>query len=558
MDIRIHIPTPREGLRFWGALLLAVASVVLVFGWGRGDPVLAAGNSITSPDTTGFTGLSPSLALDAAGNPVVAYHDSSAQDLNVMHCNDPLCFGGNESITAPDTTFFTDFPTSIVLDAEGNPVVSYHEGLSGDLNVLHCNDVNCAGNDESITAPDTAGDVGRWSSIRLDAVGNPVISYQDFTNQDLKVLHCTDVNCSGGVITSLDTLGNSGYYTSLALDATGNPVISYTDASGGGLKVIHCNDANCAGDNESISTPDAGTGGQYTSIALDSSGNPVVSYFASSTSDLKLMHCNDPNCAGGDESKTSPDTAGDVGQSTSLKLDASGKPLVSYYDITNQDLKVLHCDDVNCAPGGDASLSVDTTGNVGLHNSLALDKAQRPIVAYYDTTNSNLKLLHCSAPDCSGAKLPAHVNITNIGQYALPKSCFEVRDASQTPVFTVCDNDFAGEADANAACTGDSLCNDEDPELGSVSVTVAGADYRVVESTVAPEHTADTGKLLCNTTGGDCNLTFVNAPDIRPWHPWDLTSPTGQPDGLVRVMDILDVVAHFFIDKPLPTPTPTP
>jgi hypothetical protein len=330
-------------------LALALVGAVLVL---PRDPAGATGNTITAPDTAGIVGEFASLALDASGNPVVSYFDHTNQDLKVLRCGDPTCTSGN-----------------------------------------------------TITSPDTAGDVGLFTSLALDGSGNPVVSYYDFTNSALKVLHCGNPTCtSGNIITAPDTAGDVGYNPSLALDASGNPVVSYQAELIGDLKVLHCGDPTCTSGN-SITSPDtAGIVGRWASLALDASGNPVVSYYDSTNKDLKVLRCGNATCTSGN-TIASPDTAGDVGPSTSLVLNASGNPIVSYYDNANQDLKVLHCGNPTCT-SGNIITAADTASDVGYSTSLALDASGNSVVSYYDGTNGDLKVLHCADPACAAVKPP--------------------------------------------------------------------------------------------------------------------------------------------------------
>ena len=136
--------------------------------------------------------------------------------------------------------------TSIAIGADGLPVVSYHDWTNHDLRVLHCGDRGCtAGN--TITLVDTAGDTGYETSITIGADGLPVISYRDETNKFLKVLHCGTIACTvSNSITPVDTAANTGHNSAITLGADGLPVVSYLDGTNADLKVLHCGNAACS------------------------------------------------------------------------------------------------------------------------------------------------------------------------------------------------------------------------------------------------------------------------------------------------------------------------
>ena len=85
---------------------------------------------------------------------------------------------------------------------------------------------------------DSTGNVGQSTSITIGADGYPVISYYDYTNGDLKVAKCLNPACTGTpTTTTLDSTGNVGQYTSITIGADANPVISYYNYTNADLKV---------------------------------------------------------------------------------------------------------------------------------------------------------------------------------------------------------------------------------------------------------------------------------------------------------------------------------
>lgn len=357
-------------------------------------PTIAWGNDIKILDRVGNTGRFTSLKLTVKGHPVMGYHDMTHRDLKLLRCNDPFCDGDeSDNISVLDSLGMVGTYISLVLDASDKPIISYFDASNGTLKLLSCNSPDCS--KTNISVPDDSKKAGMYTSLTLDSKGNPVVSYYDFINGDLKLLHCDDSGCTGDEsknISTPDTIGDVGLYTSLALDSDGNPVISYY-ASDTGLKLLHCDDPYCRDDESSnIVIPDKGAVGWFSSLCLDISGNPVISYQNVITGELKLLHCDDSHCVG-DESKNISVIG--MGSNISMTLDDRGHPVVSYHDSTNGDLVLLHCDDPGCTGDESGNISVpDTEGDVGQYTSIVLDATGNPVVSYYDFSNGNLKLFH--------------------------------------------------------------------------------------------------------------------------------------------------------------------
>jgi hypothetical protein len=163
--------------------------------------------------------------------------------------------------------------------------------------------------------------------------------------------------------------------------------------------VAHCGIANCTSGN-TITTVESAFAGEYSSIAIGADGLPVISYKDDTNYALKVAHCGNANCTSGNTIAT-VDTAGFVGDDTSIAIGTDGLAIISYWDFTNQDLKVAHCGDALCTPATNTITTVDSAGNVGQYTSIAIGAGGLPVISYFDETNGNLKVLHCGVTSCT-------------------------------------------------------------------------------------------------------------------------------------------------------------
>ena len=266
---------------------------------------------------------------------------------------------------------------------------------------------------------DSNSGVGRDTSIEFDPNDVPHVSYYDAGNQDLKYAVWNE---SSGIwqYEPVDTRGKVGKDTSI--DSSGNISISYYDDTskslkfawqdafgwqyvtvdaGGGASDDEVDDSSS--DDNSSSEEDKYDVGEDTSLEINAAGDAYISYYNDTSRDLKVArsvgsggNCGEGAAAGMWQCDT-VDAAGDVGEFTSLAIDFNGIVHVSYYDASNRNLK--HAWQVdgggNCGVGDVAGMwmceTVDNSAKVGKYSSLAIGMDGYPKIAYEDEGNHDLK-----------------------------------------------------------------------------------------------------------------------------------------------------------------------
>lgn len=165
----------------------------------------------------------------------------------------------------------------------------------------------------------------------------------------------------------------------------------------------------------------AGDMGIFPSLALDSKGNPHVSYIDNTNNVIKYAWLSNTIWFSG-----AVDNIGELPYNrghSSLKLDRDDAPYIGYYDAANGDLKLAHLDGMAWI-----TQTVDSEGDVGQFVSLALDQFGCPHISYYFTdTVGALKYAYLlrvptasftAWPTAGVAPLTVAFTNTTIGDYA--------------------------------------------------------------------------------------------------------------------------------------------
>lgn len=241
-------------------------------------------------------GYQTSIAVTAAGNPVIAHTDSAGQYLFLTLCDDPICGTWTNKRIARETSPTNEI--SVAVRSDDRPVIAYAAVPNGDLNVqtanvLICADVRCSSTSKVVL--DSKGSPGSGIDMKLDATNIPAFSYTDISSGALRYARCSDAACS-----SVNTVGHDTF--NVFADRTQidfhiptrggvQPVISFWEYDGfnkiSTVSVIRCNDVTCATIDgpTNVAQQDTGIGlsmrvrGETTVISYYYHGGTVWNYY---------------------------------------------------------------------------------------------------------------------------------------------------------------------------------------------------------------------------------------------------------------------------------------
>ncbi len=322
----------------------------------------------TVASTQSGSGYYVSLALDSSGKPHLAYSQSTPDILWYAYKDS----AGWHFFAIANNTDVSYINLALYND---KPQISYYENTEDKIKYMYYNGTKWF--TENVTSTATGG---KWNSLALNSNGYPRISYYDIFNgpNQGSLRYAKRTPTGQWQIEIVDDATNVGIWSSLIIDSSGNPYISYmaNEINGGALKYAYRNETKWI-----IETVDSlkSTGSK---LVLDQSGSPRIVYQDFYTGNLKYAYKD-----GGNWTISNIDTVDGSGSWISLALSPSGIPNVSYMSA-NSGMKYAYLVPftVNATPSGG---SYNTTEAVTL-------KSNNGTTIYYtkDGTNPRTSSTH--------------------------------------------------------------------------------------------------------------------------------------------------------------------
>ncbi len=240
--------------------------------------------TLSTLDSTGDVGAHNSITIGADGLGLISYADLTTGNLKVAHCENTACT--TATLSALNSGGDNVMWTSITLTAEGRGLISYFDYNGFDLKVAYCNNTACT--TAAYAKVELAETINAPIMITTGADGLGLIAYSG-PPMVLRVAHCEDMGCTTSSNFTIDA--NITVMPSITIGPDGLGLISYRDDDGNNqdLKVAHCRNRECSSaDLAVVDTP--GNLGWFSSITIGTDGLALISYYDNTANKLKVAH----------------------------------------------------------------------------------------------------------------------------------------------------------------------------------------------------------------------------------------------------------------------------
>lgn len=316
--------------------------------------------NIETADATEGSGLYTSIALDSESHPYISYVNEVEGTLRVAT---RINGTWTSEIVAGPGTFYGD--TNVVVGPNHTIEVSYYDADS--------NEVMYGVREPSgwrLMPVDTGFSEG-YNRLALNPAGQPAIAYTSFDG----FLRYASWNGSTWVTESVDNQTLISRYEDLAFDPLGDPHISYF-----GNGTLLCAVRTDGGWTHEVVDPTE-SAGEFSRIRFDSLGVAHIAYYVQSN--RTLMYATE-GAKGWALSVV--DSEGDDGYDLSLALDAADRAQLAYYQRSTGFLRYA----IQVGNGW-LRETVDTGNVVGWYTGIAVDAFGLPHISYYSWGDSSLR-----------------------------------------------------------------------------------------------------------------------------------------------------------------------
>ncbi len=317
---------------------------------------------VDSPAIFSRVGQYNSLAV-GSGVPHIAYYD---EDLTCLkYAQFSAGYWHREILdNAGDVGRFC----SIALEYHGFPHIAYYDATEGDLQMA-----DCVGSDWFFQTLEDAGNIGAGCALAIDSTEEQHLAYWNGdTGRAMYVRYIT----GGSVTQELESMAEPAFSISLVLDASDNAYIAYpqfTDMRYNWFDGVSWHYESVINDNRLIAGP--------RSLALNASGEPVIPLVNSTNNTFWLA-----SRKIGVWSFESITSETNIGTNSSFLFSSSGEPLITCFQ---DGLELLR------KPGGVwQHIRIEYNGGTGRSTSLALDAEGRPCISYWNPSDHSLLYAH--------------------------------------------------------------------------------------------------------------------------------------------------------------------